>query len=374
MDLAKALYLDGHYVEILTTNVDQHGIYHKSGLGILPNSDVRVRYFSVQYHPLMLSIGLARYFRSVVSGFDVVHVNGMYRFPSTFAAYEAKRQGVPYIIRPHGSLDPFLYGKSSKSLWLKRMYERMFDLPNLNAANAIHYTAEDERMKASYLHLTSSSFVIPNGLDWERYKELPSRGGLRKRWGIDNEPIVLFLGRIHFKKGLDLLVEAFDDVRRAVPDAQLVIAGPENDDYGKQVRSWVEARGLQNYVHFVGSLIGAEVVQAYVDADVFALPSYTENFGMTVAEAMACALPVIISDQVNIHAEISTADAGLVTHCNAGVVGSALIDLLRDEERRRRMGASGRKLVQTKFIWPVIIDSLVSEYEDIISRATQRVA
>ena len=147
--------------------------------------------------------------------------------------------------------------------------------------------------------------MIPNGIDWERFRTLPPRGALRARWGLHDEPVVLFLGRIHFKKGLDLLIPAFDRCDAGCRMAQLVIAGPENDDYGQKVRGWVRERGLDASVHFVGLLSGPDVVQAYVDADVFALPSYTENFGMTVAESMACALPVVISDQVNIHAEVA---------------------------------------------------------------------
>lgn len=366
--VCRALGSAGNTVEVLTTNMGIKGTYCMSGWDTITDSDVRVQFCSVQFRPLLFSVELARYLREGIARFDIVHVHGLYRFTSTFAAYEARRQGVPYVIRPHGSLDPFLYKTSSKSLWLKRQYERMFDLPNLNAASAVHYTAEDERKKASFLELASPSIVVPNGLDWERYRQLPSRGQFRTRLGIGDAPMILFLGRIHFKKGLDLLVEAFDAVRQQIPDVQLVIVGPENDDYRNKVRSWVEARGMQRQVHFVGSLTGKDVVQAYVDADVFALPSYTENFGMTVAEAMACALPVVISDQVNIHAEISNADAGIVTQCNAGEVAAALIELLRDEDRRRQMGTFGRKLVRDTFTWPVIIYSLVNEYESIIRR------
>jgi glycosyltransferase involved in cell wall biosynthesis len=149
---------------------------------------------------------------------------------------------------------------------------------------------------------------------------------------------------------------------------QLVIAGPENDHYGREVRGWVSERGLNGAVHFVGPLRGGDVIQAYVDADVFALPSYTENFGMTVAEAMACALPVVISDQVNIHAEVSQAGAGLVTRCDAGDVANALTQLLGDRRQRETMGRAGRSLVQQRFTWPAIVNALTAQYEAVIER------
>jgi len=314
-------------------------------------------------------MGLGGWINKNIRCYDVVHIHGLYRFAPTYAAWQARRRAVPYVVRPHGALDPYLYRQSSTGqLRLKRLYEHWFDLPNLHAATAIHYTAEEERARAAFLKLRAPSFVLPNGLEWERYRELPSRGALRVRWGLGAAPIVLFLGRLHVKKGLDLLIPAFDALRRRVPDAQLVIAGPENDAYGEQVRGWVRERGLEAAVRFVGPLRGADVVQAYVDADVFVLPSYTENFGMTVVESLACELPVVISDQVNIHAEISGAGAGLVTRCDAGEVAQALETLLADADRRRAMGEAGRRLVQTRFTWPAIVGALATEYERVIAR------
>ena len=369
LNLVKAQTAAGMCVDVLSTNVDApQGVLPVPVNRFIEQDGVRFRYSSVQFRPMLFSKDIKTHLDRHVAEYDLVHIHGLYRFPPTYAAYQARKQGVPYIIRPHGALDPYLYDKSSRSVRLKRLYERWFDLPNLHGAGAIHYTAEEERERVAFLKLRALSFVVPNGLDWEQYQVLPPRGALRTRWGLGEAPLVLFLGRLHFKKGLDILIPAFDALRKAIPDAQLVIVGPENDDYGEKVRGWVRDRGLQTAVHFVGSLHGADVVQAYVDADVFALPSYTENFGMTVAEAMACALPVVISDQVNIHAEVAQAGAGLVTRCDAGEVADALLELLRDGERRRSMGEAGRRLVQERYTWPAIVAALAHEYEAVINR------
>lgn len=367
--LAAAQQRAGHQVTVATTNAGHpSGTYRAPGWDTLAGGTVPVLYGGVGFAPLQFSRDVATYLRCSVAEFDLIHIHGLYRFPPTYAAWQARRQGVPYVIRPHGSLDPYLYDKSSRSLWIKRLYERWFDLPNLHAAGAIHYTAEEERERASFLKLRAPSFVVPNGLDWAQYATLPARGALRARWGLGEAPLVLFLGRLHFKKGLDLLIPAFDALRQRVPGVQLVIAGPENDDYGQRVRGWVRERGLDAAVHFVGPLHGADVLQAYVDADVFALPSYTENFGMTVIEALACSVPVVISDQVNIHAEVSGAGAGLVTRCDADEVAQALEALLVDVDRRRAMGEAGRQLVKARFTWPAIVDALTAEYEQVIAR------
>lgn len=373
-DLAQAQAAAGHDVDVVSTNVDApQGVLPVAPNTFVERGSVRWRHCAVEFRPLLVSSDFGRYIRKNIKRYDIAHIHGLYRFPPTYAAWQARRQGVPYIVRPHGSLDPYLYARSSTGrLGFKRLYERWFDLPNLHAAGAIHYTAEDERERAAFVKLRAPSFVVPNGLDWERYRTLPARGALRARWGLGDAPLVLFLGRLHFKKGLDLLIPAFDTLRRQIPDVQLVIAGPENDDYGQQVRGWVRERNLQAAVHFVGPLQGADVVQAYVDADVFALPSYTENFGMTVVEALACALPVVISDQVNIHAEISGAGAGLVTRCDADEVAQGLETLLNDAERRRAMGEAGRRLVRARYTWPAIVEALTAEYERVIERHRAR--
>jgi glycosyltransferase involved in cell wall biosynthesis len=369
--LAKAQAAAGHQVVIATTTTDYPtGTYHKPGWDTLPDSEVAVFFASVDYAPLQISRSLTTFLRRNIRDFDVVTLHGLYRFPSTAAGFLARRRGVPYIVVPHGALDPFLFARSTTGkLRLKRLYERLFELPNLQAAAAIHYTAEEERERASFLNLRSPSFVVPNGLDWQPYRALPPRGALRARWGLGEAPIVLFLGRLHLKKGLDLLVPAFDKVRRNEPDAQLVIAGPENDDYGKTVRGWVTERRLDSVVHFVGPLNAQDVVQAFVDADVFVLPSYTENFGVAVAEAMACTCPVVISDQVNIHTAISEVGAGIVTKCDVEETADALQTLLRDPHGRHRMGEAGRRLVQDRYVWPTVVDAMTKEYELVIERA-----
>ena len=369
--LAPAQSQSGNSVTICTTTSDYPNQrqtlsdrYFRDTFG----PSVEIVAFSVEFSPLLVSLGMRKWLLQNLYKFDIVHIHGLYRFPPTYAARLARQKNVPYVITPHGSLDPFLYPTSSRSVRLKRIYERLFDLPNLHGASAIHYTADEERERASFLSLRAPSFIVPNGLDWSRYRELPEWGEMRERWGWDMKPLILFLGRIHFKKGLDLLIPAFDALLKKVTEAQLAIVGPENDDFGRKVRDWVRERRLESSVHFVGSLEGRDVVQAYVDADVFVLPSYTENFGMTVAEAMACKLPVVISDQVNIHAEVANAGAGIVTRCDVDEVAQAMESLLLDADRRDEMGEAGRRLVQERYTWPAIVEALTREYETVIER------
>ncbi len=366
--LARAQERAGHSVVIATTNADYpRGVYRASGWDTLPGSRVGVLYGGVVFRPLKVSRSLGVFLERETRGFDLVHIHGLYRFPPTYAAYQARRHGVPYIVRPHGSLDPFLYQRSSLSLVLKRLHERLFDLPDLKGAAAIHFTAEAEREKAALVPATTPSFVVPNGVEWDRFAELPERGRLRARWQLGEAPVVLFLGRLHPKKGLEILIDAFSRVRGEGSRAQLVIAGPDNDGHGRDVIEWVRARELQGSVRFVGPLDGEDVVQAYVDADVFALPSHTENFGMTVVEAMACRLPVVVSGHVDIHPAIRSAGAGLVVG-GAPELAHALDSLLDDDGRRSRMGEAGRALVRERYTWSAVVGELDAAYEAAVDR------
>ena len=362
----------GIRVEICTTDRDNPSskkLERSTLLGFLgPVVDTHV--FAAEVPSILFSWNMRRWLMDHIGDYDLVHIHGLYRFPPTYAAWLARRRGVPYMIRPHGNLDPFLYRQSSRSVWLKRRWEHWFDLPNLHLASAIHYTSEEERDRAAFLKLRAPSFVIPNGLDWARFAKLPQWGGFRDRLGVGHVPLILFLGRINFKKGLDLLIPAFARVRKELPQAILAIVGPDNEGYGAKVRGWVAERGIQEAVCFVDHLDGDAVLEAYVDADVFVLPSYTENFGMAVAESMACGTPVVISDQVNIHRDVREAGAGLVTRCDPGEIAQALSVLLADQSRRRIMGEAGRKLVQKKWTWDVIVRQLMSEYDTILARHT----
>ena len=370
-DLAKYQVKNGLDVEIATTNVDtpSGGILDVSTNRPVEWCGTKIHYFPVQSSLLLFSVQLRSSLQNHCANFDIIHIHGLYRFPITYAAYQARKQKVPYIMTPHGSLDPFLYQQSSRSLFLKRLYERWFELPNLHAASAIHYTAEEERQRASFLGLRAPSFIVPNGIDWQRFEQLPSRGKFRTAWKLgDDTPLALFLGRINFKKGLDLLIPAFAEVQRQFPRAILAIVGPENDDYGQKVRGWVAEHNLNKSVLFIGHREGEEVLQAYVDADLFVLPSHTENFGMTVVEAMACGTPTVISDQVNIHREVSQGGSCLVTRCNVDEIAETMCTLLANPERCREMGTAGRKLAQDKYSWPKIVDAMTAEYEKAIVR------
>lgn len=367
LELCEQLAKRGNQVSIFTTDLDfPEGLIDVSIHKKVQKNGVEIQYFPVQFRPWVYSHGLGKALRIRLKTFDIVHIHGLYRYPQAMAAHYARKYFVLYLVCPHGSLDPFLYN-NPRNRFTKRVYEYLIELRNLNRAAAIHFTAEEERKLTGFLNLTAHSVVIPNGISMAQYESLPPRGCFRNRYGLNSEKVVLHLGRINFKKGLDLLVKGFSQVARRSENCVLVIAGPDNEGYINKVNQWIREERIEDHVVFTGMLDENGVLEALVDADVFALPSYTENFGIAVVEAMACGLPVVISDRVNIWREVKNAGAGEVVPCDTAKVADALRILLDDPKLRKTMGESGRELVKAEYDWNRVTDKMIDAYEKLVS-------
>lgn len=367
--LACAQAQAGHEVEVFTTDLDYpSGVLPASQYSQLTNSGVKVRCFSTEYREFALSRSLWRALAREMQHFDIVHIHGLYRFPQFAAGVIARNRGVPYLVQVHGTLDSVVHARSAKSLALKRLYERCVGIPLVRRANAVYYTCRAEQRRGRELQLNRHDFVLPNGIDWRRFERLPKLGLFRQRHNLGTAPIVLFVGRINFKKGLDLLIAAMSAVVGIYPQAQLVLAGPENDNFAQTVRGWVSKHNIQRNVVFTGMLDESQVMEAYTDANVFALPSYGENFGMSVVEAMACGCPVVISDKVGIHDEVADARAGIVVPCAKKPLARAICQLLDDTTQAKSLGQSGRQLARERFDIAKVSAALIGEYHALIAR------
>src|SRR3989344_2296449 len=215
--------------------------------------------------------------------FDLIYLSAIWNYPTAIAAHYCRKYKKPYIISVRGTLYPFTIRKKA---WKKWLYYKLITRNDLEMASAIHYTTQDELEKChSSLGLKNRGFVAPK--------------------------IIHFLGRIHWIKGLDTLIPAFAEVIKKEPLAVLVLAGGD-DGYKKTATELIKKRNLGEYVIFTGMLSGEEKTAALKDSDVFVLPSYSENFGMAVVEAMAFGLPVIITRNIGIASDVILAKAGLV--------------------------------------------------------------
>lgn len=292
---------------------------------------------------------------------DIVHIHGLWQHTPHFGARAARQAGVPVIFRPCGMLDPWSLnqGRIKKKLFLELRARR-----DLNGSAAIHYTTETERRLVEPLRLRPRAWVIPNGIDWSEFEVLPPKGRFRAAHGIDQRPLIVFLSRLHYKKGIELLLPAF--AHAAPKDAVLALVGPGEGDYVQQLRALAADLGVRERVLFPGMLKGPARIEALHDADLFVLPSYQENFGVAVIEALAAGTPVLISDQVNIWEEVQAAGVGVATPCRTEAVGEALRRMLSDRERLQAMGAAGREWARKTFPWTAIAELVETMYRDVI--------
>jgi len=364
-EMARAVAQLSHQVSIYTTNQD--------GPKILPvptdrpvwREGVEVRYFPIQAPRFWgTSWPLARALRQEIKGVDLVHVHNLYLFHDLVSGRYCRIFGVPYLIQPHGSLDPFIYRRHR---WRKRFMEWGFQNHTIRKASAILFTTAQERELAAPFTFDTPGVVVPLGMDLDEFSGLPEPGEFRRRHPeIGDKRIILFFGRINFKKGLDIVAKAFGVVARRRQDVHLVIAGPDNEGWAARVRAWLEEEGMGARATFTGMLLGPDKLAVLRDASLFVLPSYSENFGIAVIEAMAAGLPVIISDQVNIWSEVETGGAGRVIPCDATALADRILELLADPDAAAGMGQKGRALVQERFQWPRIAPRLAEAYVRII--------
>jgi glycosyltransferase involved in cell wall biosynthesis len=306
--------------------------------------------------------GLGVFLRRQVGNFQVVHLHGLWLYPNVAGARACWGQAVPYLVRPAGSLEGWSLGQRR---WLKGLYYRGLERRHLARAAALHAVSEQEAASLRGLNLPTRIEVIPNGVELEGSTALPSQAASRARLGLAPEaPVVLFLGRLHPKKGLDVLGEAFRRVRGELPEARLVVAGPDGHAFAAKVKEQYRELGILSAAVFLGELEGEDKAAAYRAADVFALASHSENFGLAVLESLAAGTPVVVSRQTPWE-EVERAGAGFWVERSAEAFARALGRVLSDRGRGREMGERGRELVCRKYGWREVARRTLEVYEEV---------
>jgi glycosyltransferase involved in cell wall biosynthesis len=365
MEMCRELAKRGEQVAIYTTNFDGPGTL-KVPLRqrARDESGVEVTYFPVYPHRYYtLSFPLALALKRNVSDYDIVHIHSLYRFATTAAAYYCRKYSVPYVMQPHGTLDPFMFRRHRLR---KSLYEALFDRPDLEKASAVHFTTQEELELARAAKFTLKGEVVPLGVTVEKIDRKKAIKEFYSKWpDLEGKRIILFLGRLNFKKGLDLLVRAFANLCRMRNDIHLFIAGPDDEGYGGQVRKWLQEEGVFAQATFSGMILGSEKAAAFAASDVFVLPSYSENFGVAVVEALGSGLPIVISNRVNIWREVAQADAGIVINCDSTELERALVRLLDEPGLSQQMSEAGPRLARDSFSWRTAGDRLLEVYRGI---------
>jgi len=260
-------------------------------------------------------------------------------------------------------LDPWAM---SQRWWKKRVALVLGYRHMLNAAAFLHFLNADECALTKRLGLTSPGRILPNGIFLQELDPLPVKGAFRAAHPeFASAKLVFFLSRLHYKKGMDFLADAFAIVSRKFPDARLIVAGP---DAGAQTafEAQIARLGIADRVHLVGPLYAAQKLAALRDCDCFCLPSRVEGFSLAVTEAMACEAPVVISTECHFP-EVKEAGAGFVADLNARAIAAGIETVLGDPKAAAQMGQAGRALVLNRFTWPKVAQQMIENYQQVLA-------
>jgi len=353
----RALADRGHHVELLTTSPDRPAEVRSARVAITCKRMHWPRGWAA-------SAGLGRWLQRRVREFDVVHIHSLYLFHTWWASRACRRAGVPYVISPHGTLDPWHLAHHRRR---KAVYTWLVDGRALRSAAALHYTSDMEYEHAAhYLGPGPPGFVVPPGIGLPPARREADDGGLLTRHPeLAGRTLVCFLSRLTAKKRLDLLIEAFAEVAKADPAAHLVVAGPDDEGIGHRVRARVTGLGLHRRVSFLGLVTGAAKAALLERSRVLVLASEDESFGVVVGEAMAAGTAVVVSEGVALHGKVAAAGAGLVTTLAPGPIAAAVLRFVTDPELADLAGANGRELIRTQLNWEQAATGLESMYEQV---------
>jgi len=374
MGLSSALAIQGVEVTVLTT--DSNGDAGQPPLDVPLDKPVeqdgyQVRYFRCSpFRRYKFSLDLLRWLSQYATEFDLAHIHALFSPVSTAAAMVARRKKLPYILRPLGTLDPADLQKKRR---LKQVYASLLERPNLAGAAGIHFTSAQEAKISERFGTHTPDLVIPLGV-----KPLMGqpKGQARTELNIpDDLPLVLFMSRIDPKKGLNLLIPALERLLVgahgcvSLANFHFVLAGtnPQDPNYENQIQEQIKASPLSSCTTITGFVTGELKAGLLQDADLFVLPSYYENFGIAVAEAMVAGTPVVISDQVHIWEDVKNAEAGWVCPCEVDALTEVLREALQAVSEQKRRGENAQEYALKNYSWDAIALAMIQAYKRIVS-------
>jgi glycosyltransferase involved in cell wall biosynthesis len=365
LGLCQGLQRVGIDVEVVTTTANGRDSLPASPPGGDVYQGLPVRYAARSFPRRFFGAHVRAPLTDALSRADVCHVHGVWNVPEWWASHLARAAGVPYVISPRGMLQPqaIQIGR-----WRKAAALTLLDRRNLKGASLLHATSDQEAGALRDLAFGPPIAVIPNGVDLREVEN--ASGGSRARLGIPPAAfVVLFLGRIHRIKRLDLLAEAFVELRATHPGAHLVLAGPDEQGLlpGLQRRLSAHADRL----HAVGTVQGGDKWALIRDADVMVQCSDSESFGLAVVESLASGVPVVATRTCP-WSVLEARECGFWVEQSAVAIAAALRTLADDPLRRARMGSQAATFAREHYSWDAAAHLMAAEYTRVLSGRTGR--
>jgi glycosyltransferase involved in cell wall biosynthesis len=366
IELAQALGNQNIDVDIVSTSANGSEAWEVPHFVWLNQSGYRIQYFPYwRTGDYKFSLSLTQWLFQHVAEYDLVHTNAIFSYPILATHWACSFHKVPYIMTPHGMLDPWaLAYKATK----KRLYFSFLEKSALQRASALQVLTASEMDQVAKLGLRVPLYLIPNGIQQQEFRGLHDSELFYQKFShTRNKTLILFLGRIDPKKGLDLLATAFADVQSRFPDTHLIIAGPNNIGFLPTAQQYFAEAGCLDAVTFTGMLTGPIKYAALAAAYCYVAPSYSEGFSISVLEGMASGLPCVITSACNFP-EAAVAQAAYVVDIDATEIANALIDCLSQPQKAKEMGDRAQKFIFQNYTWNRIATKLSEIYAHIISK------
>lgn len=367
-DLCRMLVNKGHQVSVFTTNSDR-----SKKLDVLLGKTHYIDGVEVNYYPVKFwrnyyySSDLSKALKKHIQEFDIAHIHSVFLYPTRITSYWCKKKNIPYLINPFGALDSDMI--NLKSSFLKRIYIKLIETSNINNAAMIHLASEYEKKRFLCLEFDVPTAVVARGIFLKEYERQLAGKSLQIIYPqLRGKKIILFLGRIHPKKGLEKLGLAFKEIIKKKKDVRLVITGDGEKEYVKKIKSFYKKLGLLDKTVFTGMLLGEEKLSAFYSSEIFVLSSYGENFGIAALEAMACGLPVVISKKVGLFSDVKEYQTGFVVGNEVADIERAIEEIIDNRKLKDGMAQNSKKLIQDKFGIDKITDQMVKVYQEIIKK------
>jgi glycosyltransferase involved in cell wall biosynthesis len=375
LGLSAALAKQGIDVTIITTN--SNGDIDQNPLDVPLNQPIQQDGYNIIYfrcYPFRrykFSLSLLQWLNQHIKEFDIAHIHAIFSPVTTAAATIARYHDIPYIMRPCGMLDPADLRKKKQ---LKQIYAALLEKPNLAGAATIHFTSKQEAKISERFGLSTNKIsrtqdlIIPLGVT--NFIDKLSINNLSDFNSVDSQiPQILFMSRIEPKKGLNLLIPALEKILTQGINFNFILAGsnPQDADYESKIKALIADSPLAKYTKITGFVTGETKAYLLQNADIFVLPSYYENFGIAVAEAMAAGTPVVISNQVHIWEDIQQAQAGWVSTLEVDAIASLIKIALLDADERKRRGLNAFRYAKKHYSWDIIAQQTIQAYQQILS-------
>jgi glycosyltransferase involved in cell wall biosynthesis len=329
--------------------------------------------FNSSFGPLKYSKGFKKWLLNNVTKFDAVIIHGIWQYHSYCTARVCKELNVPYVLFTHGMLDPWFTKRSIVGRLKKTIYWKLFEQYTVNNASQVLFTSQEELRLARqpFTPYSPAEKVVAYGSPLPSVKEDSSKKAFFNLFpNLEAQPFLLFLSRIHEKKGIDILIEAMGELRQKHPGMRLAIAGPDHHNLKQKLHKRAILLGIDDQISWLGMLDGDVKWGAFYACEAFVLPSHQENFGIVVAEALSTGTPVLITNKVNIWREIEAAKAGLVENDDVEGITNLLnrwLTLTSDE--KLDMAGKAKICYQNNFSIESAVTDLESVLLDVINTA-----